>query len=394
MGIKVLAPDVNESFVEFAVVPDTDNPDNRFAPVRFGMNAIKNVGTGAVEEILRARDENGEFDDLEQFFSKVNPRIVNRKALESLIKAGAFDRFEDRSKMLHNLDMLLAYAQRLQKEANSGQVDLFGNATGDDVMVERAKLELQAAIEHHDMREKLLWERELLGLYLSQHPLQLFEAYLAEQAVPVSQLKPEHDGKAVSIGGSIIDVREIITKNGKKMAFVKLEDSSGELEVILFPNALQQTVGLWERDRVVLIRGKVNAKDRDGNLTSEVKVMVDDAREITTQQATGYQATGRTTKAPKPAKQKAGMPGPGARAASDEVKIEKLYIRLQNSQDQQQLSSLKETLDAHRGTTEVVLVLGGGDARQAIKLPTGIDRESDAVFRLRELVGADNIRFQ
>jgi len=393
MGIKVLAPDVNESFVEFAVVPDPNKPDNRLAPIRFGMNAIKNVGTGAVEEILRARDENGQFDSLEHFFSTVNPRIVNRKALDSLIKAGAFDRFEDRSKLLHNLDMVLAFAQRLQKQASSGQVDLFGNATG-DVVVARVELELQPPTEQHDVREQLLWERELLGLYLSQHPLELFEAYLEEQSVPLSELKPEHDGKVVSIGGSITEVREILTKTGKKMAFVKLEDRSGEIEVILFPNALQQTLGLWERDRVVLIRGRVNAKDRDGNLSNETKVMVDDAREITVQQATGYQATGKKPKAPKPAKVKAGpMPGPGAKAA-EAPKNERLYIRVHDTQDQAHLTNLKQTLDDFRGNTEVVLVLGSADSRQAIKLPTGVDRDSDAVFKLRELVGADNIRFQ
>ncbi len=391
MGIKVLPPDVNESFVEFAVVPDPKDADNRFADVRFGMNAIKNVGTNAVEEILRARQENGHFDDLEQFLSTVNPRIVNRKAMESLIKAGAFDRFGERSKLLHNLDMMLAFAQRLQKQASSGQVDLFGAADG--VVVERAKLELQPPLETHDVREQLLWERELLGLYLSQHPLELFEVYLNEQCTPLKELKPEHDGRVVCVGGSIVDVREILTKNGKKMAFVKIEDNTGEMEVILFPNSLQQTLGLWERDRVVLIRGRVNAKDRDGNISNEAKIVVDDAREITVQQATGYQATGKKQKIPKP-NTKAKMPGPGAKSVDESPKDQKLYIRLENSQDQQQLTSLKQTLDSFRGTTEVVLVLGSADSRQAIKLPTGIDRESDAVFQLRELVGADNIRLQ
>lgn len=391
MGIKVLAPDVNESFVEFAVVPDPKNPDNRLAPIRFGMNAIKNVGTGAVEEILRAREENGHFKELEEFFSHVNPRVVNRKAMESLIKAGAFDRYGDRPKLLHNLDMMLAFAQRLQKQANSGQVDLFGNA--EDVTVERARLELQAPTEAHDVREQLLWERELLGLYLSQHPLELFEVYLSEQCTPLNELKPEHDGRVVAIGGSIADVREIVTKTGKKMAFVKLEDNTGEIEVILFPNALQQTAGIWERDRVVLIRGRINAKDRDGNMSNEAKVMVDDAREITVQQATGYQPTGKKPKIPKP-NAKTAMPGPGAKSAVETPKDQKLYIRLENTQDQERLTSLKQTLDAFRGSTEVVLVLGSADGRQAIKLPTGIDRESDAVFQLRELVGADNIRLQ
>lgn len=392
MSIQVLAPDVNESFVEFAIVPDPKNPDNRLAPIRFGMNAIKNVGTGAVEEILRARQEVGSFNDLEAFLSSVNCRIVNRKTLESLIKAGAFDRFGDRSELLGNLDLLLAFAQRLQKEANSGQVDLFGG--DDETVVARAKLELQPPAERADTRTQLLWERELLGLYLSQHPLEIFETYLSEQCVPLKELKPEHDGRTVCVGGAITDVREITTKNGQKMAFVKLEDQTGEIEVILFPSALQQTMGIWERDKVVLIRGRVNAKDRDGAPSSEAKVMVEDAREVTVQQATGYQPTGKKQKTPKASAKKVAMPGPGAKDKDSVSKSERLYIRLQSSQDQQKLVSLKATLDAFQGNTEVVLVLGEASNRQAIKLPSGVDRDSEAMPQLRELVGAENIRLQ
>lgn len=387
MGIQVLSPDVNESFVEFAVVPDPEKPDNRYAPIRFGMNAIKNVGTGAVEEILRARNEVGKFEDLESFLNHVSPRIVNRKAMESLIKAGAFDRFDDRSKLLGNLDLILAFSQRLQKQANSGQIDLFGG--GSDSMVQKAKLELTPPVETFDMRQQLLWERELLGLYLSQHPLEMFDAYLTEQCVPIKEIKPEHDGRTVCIGGTIVESREIVTKNGKKMAFVKLEDRSGELELILFPGPFQETLGLWERDRVVLIHGKVNAKDREGNRSDEVKIMVDNAREITVLQATSYQAAGKKPKPPKPVKVKH---EPAAQQATP--KDVKLYIRIEDSQDQTQLANLKEMLDAYRGTTEVVLVLGNADARQAIKLPTGINQESDGLFKLKELVGADNVRFQ
>src|SRR5690606_33909821 len=112
------------------------------------------------------------------------------------------------------------------------------------------------------------------------------------------QLKPEHDGKAVTIGGAITDIRESMTKNGQKMAFVKLEDHFGEIELILFPGAYQQTTGLGERDRIVLVRGKASAKDREGNIGEEVKIMVDDAREITADQAQAYQETGRKVKVP------------------------------------------------------------------------------------------------
>jgi DNA polymerase III alpha subunit len=249
-------------------------------------------------------------------------------------------------------------------------------------------------VEAIDTREQLVWERELLGLYLSQHPLELFETILEEQTIPLNSITAAHDGKGVNVGGAITDFREILTRNGQKMAFVKIEDRSGEIEVILFPNSYQQTIGLWERDRVVMIRGKVNARDKDGNEATEAKIIVDDAREITTQQAAAYQATGKKKKVPKAKAATAkpvSMRGPGARAATDSRKPERVYIRLLSTSDEQVLMSLKQTIDSHHGDTEVVLVLGEAAGKQAIKLPGGIDHTGDGMTKLTELVGTENL---
>ncbi|MFI5270627.1 MAG: DNA polymerase III subunit alpha [Candidatus Saccharimonadales bacterium] len=382
MGITVLPPDVNESFVEFAVVPGKND-------IRFGMSAIKNVGTGAVEEILRAR-EAGPFESLADFLSRVVSRVVNRKALESLIKAGAFDRFGDRFTLLHNLDLIVAYGSRMEKQKSSGQTDLFG---GSDEVVHKPSLEMAQPSGVSDVRDQLLWERELLGLYLSQHPLELFETFLAEQTVPLNTITADHDNKSVSVGGVINDIREITTKNGQKMAFVKLEDFFGEVEVILFPNSFQQTLGLWERDRVVLVRGKISSTDKSGQPTGEVKIIVDDAREITPAQASAYQATGKKVKAPK-AKLKLAKTNNNHNSQDDVIEDslnKRVYIRLENTDDQQKLLLLKQTIDIHRGETEVVLVLGDTSSKQAIKLPGGIDSDSDGITELKTLVGSDNL---
>jgi DNA polymerase-3 subunit alpha len=181
MGLQVLPPDVNESFGEFAVVKEKN-------AIRFGMNAIKNVGHGAVEEIVHAR-EKGAFTSIEDFVGAVNLRVVNRKALESLARSGAFDAFGDRSTLLHNLDVILAFGQRLQKEKASGQTDLFGTLS-DDAVSAKPTLQLTPPEHKHNARELLLWERELLGLYLSQQPLAAFSALLAEQTTPLINLKP------------------------------------------------------------------------------------------------------------------------------------------------------------------------------------------------------------
>lgn len=407
MGIPVLPPDVNESFVDFAVVPDTGQ-------VRFGMSAIKNVGVGAVEEILRAREE-GPFKDLEDFFMRVNTKVVNRKALESLMKSGAFDRFGERHILLHNLDTLLAFAQRVQKDRVSGQTDLFGNAIAEEPSI-KSTLKLDEGAPKINQHEQLKWERDLLGLYLSRHPLELYETFLGEQSLPLNTLKPVHDGKALTVGGAIGDVREITTKNGQKMAFIKLEDMTGEIELLLFPGSYQRTLGLWERDRVVLVRGKLSAKDREGNIGEELKVLVDDAREVTPEQAAMYQPTGRKQK-PLPEGRRRGrssqlptlrtLPTPNvgatrtvvasAAASSPAASISRpaaprLYIRLANTQDQQVLMNLKQTIDAHTGKTDVVLVLG--ESKQVIKLPSGVQEDEAVISRLRTLVGAENVKLQ
>jgi DNA polymerase-3 subunit alpha len=383
MGIDVLPPNVNQSFEEFAVVPGSKQ-------IRFGMGAIKNVGSGAVEEIIRARTELGKFESLEQFLATVNPRVVNRKAMESLIKAGAFDDFGDRSTLLHNLETMLAFASRLQKQAGSGQVDLFGELIEDPSL--KAQLTLDSPLTKYDAREQLLWERELLGLYLSQHPLELFATYLEEQTVPLSSLLPEHDNRAVVIGGAIVDVREITTKNGQKMAFVKIEDTSGDIEAILFPGAFQQTLGLWERDRVVLVRGRLSAKDRDGNMGQELKVLVDDAREITPQQAEAYQPTGKKAKLPSKSKKK--VSAKTETASLESTGPQRVYIRLANGDDHELLMSLKQTIDEQAGDNEVVLIMGPDASKQIIRLPSRVSTEAGSLSRLQELVGADNIKLQ
>lgn len=382
MGITVLPPDVNESFVEFAVVPETNQ-------IRFGMNAIKNVGTAAVEEILRAREANGQFANLEDFFSQVNVRVVNRKALESLIKSGAFDRYGERSVLLANLDHMIAYANRIQKEMVSGQTDLFGRQVES---VARPKIVLDTSMVMHLVQEHLQWERELLGIYLSQHPLDAYEILLSEQTLPLNEIKPELDGKTVAIGGTILDSREITTKNGQKMAFVKVADKFSEIELILFPSIYQQTLGIWERDKIIIAKGKVNSKDREGNPGREVKILIDDAREITYEQAQAYQSTGKKVRSPKPSRSM-GLEIKN-KDITQSIVTKRVYIRLSSSQDHDLLLRLKHTINECNGATEVVLVLGADQNKQIIKLPMRVNDDQPSLGRLQELVGAENVKLQ
>ncbi|HEU4716017.1 MAG TPA: DNA polymerase III subunit alpha, partial [Candidatus Saccharimonadales bacterium] len=180
MGLKVLSPSVNDSYVEFAVVPGKNE-------IRFGMAAVKGVGVGAVEEVLRARSE-GKFTSIEDFAKRVSVSKFNKKAWESLIKSGGFDEFGDRSDLLYNLENIQAFASKLQKEALSGQTDLFGGLS--DVSSIQSTMTLQPAPTKYTEKEQLTWERELLGLYISAHPLDNYDTYFEEQTIPLAHMKP------------------------------------------------------------------------------------------------------------------------------------------------------------------------------------------------------------
>ena len=213
MNLDVLAPDINESFVEFAVVPGKKQ-------IRFGMAAIKGVGTGMVEEILRVR-EDGKFKNVEDFARRVSTRKINKKAWDSLIKSGAFDAMGDRSDLLFNLENIQSFASKLQKEALSGQTDLFGGMS--DISSIQPKIELIEAPVKHTIKERLTWERELLGLYISAHQLDDYDTYFEEQTIALARITPEIDGKQITLGGLISTVRTMVTKTGIKMAFVGME---------------------------------------------------------------------------------------------------------------------------------------------------------------------------
>jgi DNA polymerase-3 subunit alpha len=368
MGIEVLPPDINESFHEFAVVPDKKQ-------IRFGLDAIKNVGHGAAEEVLRAREAlDGRFGSIEDFCKHVDPRIVNRKSLESLIKSGAFDSLGDRSRLLNNVENILSLAQRLQKEAVSGQVDLFGGG-GDSGT--KPKMRWDEESVPYSQNVQLAWERELLGLYLSNHPLEDFEAVLSKQTTPIGGLNSEMDGRSVKIGGSITAVREITTKNGSKMAFVKLADLTGEIELIIFPKLYESKPELWIRDNVVLARGKFTARDRDNAATDDWKVIVEEAKTLLQDDAASSEG----------ADSKTGQ----SDGFNDAMAKQRLFIRVANSSDQPLLMSLKDKLDNYRGDTEVVIVTGEAAAKQAIKLPQTISISEESLRALAAIFGSTNI---
>jgi len=267
MGIEVLPPDVNESFENFTVVDK-----NR---IRFGLLAIKNVGHNLVEAIVQERKRGGKYQSIADFLTRINIKDLNRKSMEALIKAGVFDKLEERNKLLKNLDRLLEYARQVQKSKLNGQQGLF------DSIASVPKIYLEPAKEA-TLKEKLLWEKELLGLYVSGHPLKPLEKILQKKATPIAKIRESIEkessftfvrkimpGTRIRVAGLINKIKRIITKNGKPMLFVEVEDLSEKIETIVFPGVIEKNPTALQENKIVFVSGRVDFKDEAPKIIAE-----------------------------------------------------------------------------------------------------------------------------
>ena len=255
MNIEVLAPDLNESFSYFSVVPEKNK-------IRFGLLAIKNVGAGIVEAIIEERKAQGPYLSIQDFISRVSSKDLNKKSLESLIKTGVFDKFEERNKLLHNLERLLEIARENNKIQNGSQQSLFqGSSHATNTIV----LE---AVDPVPEQQQLAWEKELLGLYVSSHPLEGIKNILQKRAYAISKITREPAEAAaqkffpqptrIRIGGIISSIKKIITKAGKPMLFMGLEDLTDKIEVVVFPSVIEKYPTAIQENKIVLVAGRLN----------------------------------------------------------------------------------------------------------------------------------------
>lgn len=440
-GIEVLAPDINESFVEFAIVPGTNK-------IRFGMAAVKGVGEAIVEEVLAERKK-GKFSSIIDFAKRMAGSKFNKKAWDSLIKTGAFDAFGyTRSDLLENLERIQGYMSRTAKEAMSGQADLFaglGVESAPDIEITSAKVQAS-------QKEQLQWERELLGLYISAHPIDKYEQFLHEKTVNLAEITGSHDGKSMLIGGILTDIRELTTKKGDKMAFLTIEDKLNRFSVVVFPRTFEEVKDLLVIDKVYLIDGRISAKDRDGN-SAPPQMIANQITELTDEMLREFNPNFRKKKTPKgnyeqfleangakkvgakkpkpPKEYKIIDPDEELRQArakklapkkeqSEPVAEEKsqqaetlevvdsssdqqeavstdvempdtveprtptrLYVRLIDASNQQKLIKLRQTCQQFPGKQAIILVLGEDDSKTAIKLPFTIDLNGGLIEALK-----------
>jgi DNA polymerase-3 subunit alpha len=251
MGIEVEPPDVNVSAEDFRVVE---------AKIRFGLNAVKNVGESAVRSILSAREEGGPFISIWEFCERVDPQVINKRALESLVKCGAFDSTgASRRGMFEVLEDSLSWGGRQQADRLAGQSSIFD--LGDEAE-ERPRHHRPIPSDEWEKAEKLAYEKEALGLYVSEHPLSgIREALRRKTDAQIVELERRRDGDVVTVGGIVGALRQTTTKKGEPMVFMRLDDVSGSVETIVFNSVYGAARDLLEPDRILVVKGRIDHKE-------------------------------------------------------------------------------------------------------------------------------------
>ncbi|OGZ27364.1 MAG: DNA polymerase III subunit alpha [Candidatus Nealsonbacteria bacterium RIFCSPLOWO2_12_FULL_39_31] len=260
MKIEVLPPNINESLKNFTVVPSANK-------IRFGLLAIKNVGENIINTIVEERKTNGKFASISDFLQRVESRDLNKKSMEALIKSGCFDEFAERNQLLQNMERILEWAKDSQKSKNNGQKGLF------DTIKLASEITLFPFPPINNF-EKLRWEKELLGLYVTSHPLEGMKKFFAGKTVAISEIKNSFMNQRVKVGGIISTIKKIITKAGKPMLFVKLEDMTDKAEVVVFPNVMEKNQDVFQENKIVFVSGRVDHRD------NSPKIIAEEAEEI------------------------------------------------------------------------------------------------------------------
>lgn len=287
MGIHVAPPDINSSQKDF--IPIGDN-------ILFGLSAVKNLGEGTIDNILKAREKEGNFKSLTNFCCRVDLRVVNKRALETLIYCGAFDKVKNnRNQLINDLDLVISWAQKRAKDKETGQLNIFdimenGTQNHVDDKSEFDQEPSSSPVDDFPLPKRLILEKEHLGFYVSEHPLKsVKEAAQILSPINLNELENQRYKSKVSVVVMVNEVKKIVTKTGKDMAFLTLEDISGQSEGVVFADAYEQTKKLFFEDNRLIIWGQVDRRDNKVQLIIEQGEVVDNVKilmvKLTIQQA-------------------------------------------------------------------------------------------------------------
>lgn len=255
LTINVLPPSINNSDRGFTVVSDKE--------IRFGLSAIKNLGSNTIDAIIAARAANGTFTSLENLLDRINPKDLNKKSLVALVKSGTMDHMVERNQILQNIDSVLLYNREAGRAKDSNQTSLFSLFDSEAATAAPSlRLPETAAASNS---ERLQWEKELLGLYVSGHPLDPFRNKIPRSHSPIATIKAFRSGASIITSGMVSSIKKIMTKKGESMLFLRLEDFTDNIEAVVFPSALKKYEKTITADACVAIKGKTN--EREGTLS-------------------------------------------------------------------------------------------------------------------------------
>ncbi|MEI6478425.1 MAG: DNA polymerase III subunit alpha [bacterium] len=368
-GIEVLAPDVNESFVEFGVVFYPENEKHQYdSYVRFGLGAIKNVGLQPAEAIVAARKADGPFKDFSDFLKRC-AECLNKKVVENLAMAGAFDSLAERQQVIDNLEIITRFTSYIGKQRNSSQASLFDDSEdGQDLH----ELHLQPS-KPADQKTRLAWERELLGIYISDHPISSYMNYLPEDRVSIAKLHELENNTIVRVSGVVMTMREILTKTNQSMAFVGLEDDTGAVEAVVFPRTWADKKKYFVLGDAVTVEAKISrgekrrrSKDEEvpDEATEEVKLLVDDCVPVSDK---------------KPATKK---------------RATRVQLEIPESGDRGLLQKIKEYLEKSPGNVPVTLMIPTLDGTQPLTVSHKVEPAERLYVQLAGLLGADRVTWE
>ncbi|EKD56956.1 MAG: hypothetical protein ACD_58C00038G0008 [uncultured bacterium] len=347
IGVKVVPPSVNRSFVEFGV-------DKESNEILFGLSAIKNVGVGVAEMIVNERKTKGPYKSLEDFVLRSEGGVVNKKTMEALIKSGTLDEFVERNQGLTNMDLILKYASNSSKMRSSGQTSLFGESSPISI---DSSLKL-APTDKVDNKQTLAWERELLGIYLREHPLDEVKDLINKIAEPIGEVN-KSSGKNKKIIGIISRLQKVITKSKEAMYFIDVEDYSGRIEALVFPKQVAENPLFWKEDNIVYLVGNVNTKD------GVPKFIVERAKEIDPSNPNNFEDD---------------------RLATNYE--QRLIINLDSMANKNTMLEIKKTLLEYPGQTQVELKIPLANGHyQSINPKATIEINNDLKDKLKKIIG-------
>ncbi|MEE8204599.1 MAG: DNA polymerase III subunit alpha, partial [Dehalococcoidales bacterium] len=380
LGITVLKPDINSSQVNFAI--EKVSPDSPPA-IRFGLAAIKNVGPGAVKPLIEERQENGNYKSVEDLCRRADLSSVNKRVMESLIKAGALDSLGERGTLLSNVSRILSLASSQQRLRQTGQTTMFDFWGG----VAAAPLpSLDLAASDVSMKDRLAWEKEMMGTYISEHPFSPYASQAASGNTTLcGQIDAGMDGKSVAVAGVVASVRPSLTRGGSPFLIAELEDLDGRLEVMVWPKVYANTKELWQEGDILLVEGRVRVRGDAAQLSC------DHVRQYQLGETSPEEAAVRPVKKPAPASD--------AAAGATRPRQRRLEISLSQSEDREgdiaRFHRLIDTLRRFPGDDEVHLRLSNNDKISRLRLPhIAVNYCPELHQQLVALAGEEGIRFE